>query len=153
MLNILVWQQFKFASQFNDIIIHIIYLSYIILQKHSFYSIQSKFKSVYQLRYIHSTIFCPEISSIHYLLNYSIFVNISVFKRCSIKSFWHFFRISPLKRPLQLIRIQEKAFKYDVYWDFVLQLTRIMTLKIVRGIPSELRMEIKMSTFPYKNSL
>lgn len=66
-------------------------------------------------------ILCPKISSIHFLLNYSISVNTSwfkLFKRCSLKGMKQI-SMFPLKHPFSLSGFNTRL-KSDVYVDFLL---------------------------------
>lgn len=68
-------------------------------------------------------ILCPKISSIYILLNYSIFVNTSGFKRCSFRSMkkstdFSFDTPPPSRFPFWLISFQYTAKKFDVFVGF-----------------------------------
>lgn len=73
---------------------------------------------------------CPKISSIHFFINYSIFMNTSGFKWCPFKSM-NFLKISPLKLPFTLPGFNS-IFQFSLFNQTMKWYMRLISSK-VRG--------------------
>lgn len=80
--------------------------------------------STFTLRFI----LCPNISSLYILLN--LFVNTSGLKRCLFKGMRTFQDLC-IETPSQAYQVSKHRLKCDVFGDFVLQQTNMITLKNV----------------------
>lgn len=78
--------------------------------------------STFTLRFL----LCPNISSLYILLN--LFVNTSGLKRCLFKGMRTFQDLC-IETPSQANQVSKHRLKCDVFEDFVLQQTNMITLK------------------------
>lgn len=94
------------------------------------------------LRY--PSIICPKIYiDSHFAKILDIYVYLRV-QTTFVQKYKKKIQNSPLKHPLSLIKFQYTAKNCYIYWDFVLQQTRMITLKNCGGTPNDFQMEKKL---------